>query len=86
MRIEYTKAARKELKRLPASISSRILAKIEAYAAEPSGQSNNVRALKGRPGYRLRAGDYRVIFTIEGSAVEIMVVYKVAHRKEVYDE
>lgn len=86
MRIDYTKAARKDLKKLPNSVSSRILAKIEAYAAEPYGQANNVRALKGQPSYRLRVGDYRVIFTIEGSAVEIMVVYKVAHRKEVYDE
>ncbi len=86
MRIEYTKTARKALKTLPKSAANRILARIEAYAAEPGAQANNVRALKGKPGYRLRVGDYRVLFTVEGDAVEVMLVYRVGHRKDVYDD
>jgi len=86
MRIEYTKVARKALKTLPKAAANRILAKIEAYAADPAAQANNVRALKGKPGYRLRVGAYRVLFTVEGDAVDIMLVYRVGHRKEVYDD
>lgn len=85
MRIEYTNAARKTLKKLPVSTASRILSKIEDYAADPESQANNVRALRGRIGYRLRVGDYRVLFAIEGGSVAVMTVYKVGHRKEVYD-
>ena len=41
-----------------------IRAKIEAYAADPTSQANNVKKLQGRDGYRLRVGDYRVIFEV----------------------
>ena len=49
-----------------------ILAKIGAYAADPASAANNVTALKGEPGFRLRIGDFRVIF--EESETEIVVL------------
>lgn len=59
--ISYTRSAIKALVRMPANMSARIVAKVEAYAADPASQANNVRALKGRDGIRLRVGDWRVI-------------------------
>ena len=87
MQITYTKKASKALAKIDAKIAGRIFAKIEAYAADPAARTNNVRPLKGRNGYRLRVGDYRVIFTVtEGGAVAIMTVIHVGHRKEIYDD
>jgi mRNA interferase RelE/StbE len=55
--------------------------KIDAYALDPASQANNVKALRGG-GYRLRVGDYRVIF--EETEDEITVT-KIRPRGNVYD-
>lgn len=85
MEVTLTKSARKALKRLDTQIASRILAKIEAYAEDPASQAANVRTLKGRNRLRLRVGDYRVIFSVDGDVIEVMTVYLIGHRKDVYD-
>lgn len=59
--ITYTRAAAKALRRMPANEAKRIVAKIDAYAANPSDLAHNVTALQGRDGIRLRVGDWRVI-------------------------
>jgi len=59
--IAYTKDALKALRKMPANTAERIKAKIEAYATDPVSQANNVKALQGRSGIRLRVGDWRVI-------------------------
>jgi len=50
---------------LPRDTSSRIVRKINAYAQDPASLANNVKRLTGHPGYRLRVGDWRVLFVIE---------------------
>ncbi len=42
------------------------------------------RPLRGRPGYRVRVGDYRIIYTI-ADEVLLIVVVALGHRREVYD-
>lgn len=79
--IHYTRAAIKALRRMPASTSARIVGMIEAYAADPASQANNVKALKGRDGIRLRVGDWRVI--MEDGVV--LAVLEVGPRGSVYD-
>lgn len=59
--IVWTRAALRTLRRIPANTASRIREKVEAYAADPASLANNVTALRGRPGIRLRVGDWRVI-------------------------
>ena len=59
--ITYTRAAIKVLRAMPRNMANRIVAKVEDYAADPASQANNVTALKGREGIRLRIGDWRVI-------------------------
>ncbi len=68
---------------MPANTSKLIRSKIEQLASDPSSQANNVKALKGEPGiYRLRVGDWRVIYTEEG---DILAIIKVAPRGGAYD-
>jgi len=86
MQVALSRSARKALVKLDARMANRIVAKIEAYAADPEAQANNVRPLRRRDGYRLRVGDYRVIFTIQEAAIRIMHVERIGHRKDVYDD
>ena len=79
--IVYRPAAVKVLRRMPRTTALRIMGKIEAYAADPSSQANNVKALKGREGIRLRAGDWRVIMH-DG---EVLDVLRIGPRGGVYD-
>ena len=59
--ITYTRAAIKVLKAMPLNVANRIVAKVEEYAKDPASQANNITAMKGREGIRLRVGDWRVI-------------------------
>lgn len=81
--ITYTKDAAKALRRMPANTARTIQAKIAQYAADPASLANNVKALKGEEGvYRLRVGDWRVLFTEAG---EILAILKIAPRGDVYE-
>jgi mRNA interferase RelE/StbE len=45
--------------------------------------ARNVKALQGQPSYRLRVGDWRVIYTLRDEVLTVMVV-RIAHRREAY--
>lgn len=85
MEVRFTTKALKELKKVgPAG--DHILSKIRQFAADPDSLANNVKALKGREEYRLRVGDYRVLFVIlEGGSMTIMEVTAIRHRSKAYD-
>ena len=72
--ISYTRQALKALRRMPADTAQRIIAKIEQYAQEPETQANNVTALKGREGIRLRVGDWRVIMNDDGVVLAVLEI------------
>ncbi len=81
-RITFARSARKELERLPAGLVERILEKIEALSDNP--RPAGVTKLKGQKGlWRLRVGDYRVVFFIDDAA-RLVDVSIVRHRREVY--
>ena len=80
--ISYTRQALKALRRMPADTAQRIIAKIEQYAQEPETQANNVTALKGREGIRLRVGDWRVIMNDDGV---VLAVLEISPRGSVYE-
>lgn len=79
--INYTKEARRTLSRIPLNERRRILLKIEQYAEDPRSQANNVVKLQDRPGYRLRVGDWRVIFDEFDNILE---VEKIGSRGSIY--
>jgi mRNA interferase RelE/StbE len=81
--IEYSKAARKALKTMPRNTAGLLMEKIEALAADPFAPNNNVRRLTNHPGYRLRVGDWRVVYLVHEQALLIAVV-RIAPRGEVY--
>lgn len=78
-RLAFKPRVRKDLKALPKEQARRILEKIEALTDNLTG---DVKKLTHQtPEYRLRVGDYRVLFEIEE---DILVVYRVLHRREAY--
>jgi mRNA interferase RelE/StbE len=79
VQIAFTGAATRQWLGLSADVRRRIEAKLEIFAKTSQG---DVKRLKGRPGARLRVGDWRVIFYVEG---ETLVVAAVGHRREIYD-
>lgn len=70
--VTYTRAALKALRKMPVDVAERIIGKIEQYAADPASQANNVTALKGREGIRLRVGDWRVIMNDDGVVLAVL--------------
>jgi mRNA interferase RelE/StbE len=83
MEIAYTRTAIKDLSRIPADRARLIRAKISQYAAAPASLANMVSRLQGRSGYRLRVGDYRVIFDQNG---RVLTVLHIGHRGNVYED
>jgi mRNA interferase RelE/StbE len=71
----------KELNRLPDEILRRILARLAALESNP--RPSDVKKLKGRNAWRIRVGDYRVIYEIHDRELLILVI-TVGHRREVY--
>ena len=80
--VTYKPAALKSLRKMPRNEAERIRSKVSQYAADPDAQANNVKALKGREGIRLRVGDWRVIMDDQG---EVLDVLKIGPRGGVYD-
>jgi mRNA interferase RelE/StbE len=81
-RIELRPAALRALRKLDPPIARRIQGAISLLADDP--RPPGARRLRGRPGLRVRVGDYRIIYTVE-DAVLLVVVVTLAHRRDVYD-
>ncbi|QPC43994.1 type II toxin-antitoxin system RelE/ParE family toxin [Kaustia mangrovi] len=83
MKITYSKDAVRYLNRMPANRKRQIIAKMDQYAADPAALANNVKPLKGGLGYRLRVGNYRVIFTVSEDTVRVL---EVGPRGSIYED
>jgi mRNA interferase RelE/StbE len=66
-----TKAFAKAISRLPLNWQKRIVGKIKEVAADPHAKHNNVTKLQGRDGFRLRIGDWRVIYELHDDRLEL---------------
>jgi len=73
-RVVYTKQARRALRDMPRNLAARILGKIEALASDPHASIPNVKPLSGVPGFRLRVGDWRVIYELQDDVVMVLVL------------
>ncbi len=77
--VELMPKAIKYLKSLPKPEAQKIIVKLQSLE---NGLTGDIKKLTNfSPEYRLRVGNYRVLFEIEGSKI---AVYRVKHRKEVY--
>jgi len=81
MKLTYTNAAIRTLAKCPKALRDRIVMKIQTYAANPAAFAK-VKRLQGRDDLRMRIGDWRVVFTVDG---ETMTVRDVGHRSEIYE-
>ena len=82
-RITYTTQAAKALLKMPRNTATLIREKLAEIADDPFTSIPNAKKLQGRPGYRLRVGDWRVIYEIDKKQV-VIIVMKIALRNEVY--
>ncbi|MBN1507920.1 MAG: type II toxin-antitoxin system RelE/ParE family toxin [Sedimentisphaerales bacterium] len=80
-RLEITPSAAKELSRIPRKDLRRIVARIQTLADDP--RPSGSKKLCAQEKYRIRQGDYRVLYQIEDDAPVVCVV-KIAHRRDVY--
>jgi mRNA interferase RelE/StbE len=75
------KSVQKELNRLPDEIANRILTRVAELETNP--RPPDVKKLKGRAAWRIRVGDYRVIYEIHDRVLQIIVI-TIGHRREIY--
>ncbi len=80
--IIFKKQAKKELSRIPMNIRKRIIVKIDQLASDPASLASNIKKLKGNDNFRLRVGDYRIIFNNQGIILNIL---RIAPRGSIYN-
>jgi mRNA interferase RelE/StbE len=79
--VEVQRPAEKELAALPLQARERIASALRAMEDDPF--PHGVKKLKARDGYRVRVGDYRILFTVNRAA-RLVRVGAIGHRKDVY--
>lgn len=80
-KIIFKKSVHKDLKRIPKKDVKRILESIQGLAEDPRPPQS--KKLSGQERYRLRQGDFRILYTIEDNQLIVCVV-RVGNRREVY--
>jgi mRNA interferase RelE/StbE len=80
-KITITKTAQKQLDKLSDKIAEPIIDAIQNLAQNPLPQG--CKKLKGRDAYRIRRGNYRIIYDIYDNILTIDIV-AIGHRKDVY--
>ena len=80
-RLEIKRSALKEIERLPKRELKSILEKIASLADDP--RPHGYEKLSGEEKYRIRCGDYRILYGIEDKILVVYIV-KVGHRRDVY--
>jgi len=81
-KVELTRSAEKDLRRVDRSKLPSIYSELEKLSSDP--RPAGVRKLAGADRtYRVRLGDYRIVYEIEGEMLVVLVI-RIAHRKDVY--
>lgn len=80
--ITIKKAAIKTLEKLNEPAYSRI--KTSIYSLSENPRPNGFKKLKGRDGYRIRVGEYRIIYDVFDSSLVVDVI-DLGHRKDIYE-
>ena len=80
-RVILSRSARKQMERISGEIETRVLARLSELEANP--RPSGCKKLKNRDAWRIRVGDYRVIYEIHDKVLQVVVV-TVGHRREVY--
>jgi mRNA interferase RelE/StbE len=81
-KITISRTAQKQLDKLPDKIAELLIDAITSLADEP--RPSGCKKLKGRDGYRIRKGDYRIIYDIFDHILLIDII-AAGNRKDIYD-
>ncbi|HEV2613586.1 MAG TPA: type II toxin-antitoxin system RelE/ParE family toxin [Gammaproteobacteria bacterium] len=79
--INIEKTAAKSLQKIPKSDQAKIINAIQPLAHNP--RPSGCKKLVGRDGWRIRIGNYRVIYEINDGQLRILII-EIGHRKEIY--
>lgn len=79
--IDIKRSAQKSLENIPENIQKKVISAIRGLASNP--RPSGSKKLSGREGWRIRVGDYRVIYEIHDQRL-IIVVVNVGHRSIIY--
>lgn len=80
-RVEFETRARRELLDLPKEVARRLAPVFDDLGTDP--RPAGAKKLVGGDGYRIRKGDYRILYAVD-QAKRLVRVYRVGHRREVY--
>jgi mRNA interferase RelE/StbE len=80
-RVVFARSAEKELSKLSSEMQMRIGRAIRSLEADPFPPT--AKRLKGREEFRIRVGDYRILYTVENNS-RLLTVSAIGHRREVY--
>ncbi len=79
--LEWKKGAIIQLNNLESSVSNRIFKKVETLKENPF--SKDIKRLKGENAFRLRVGDYRIIFEVDINK-KLISILRLGHRRNIY--
>jgi mRNA interferase RelE/StbE len=82
-RIRFKKSAEKEIAKLPIKAINQIRPAIDGLAANPRPPGSKKLETQKEPLWRIRIGDYRVIYLIE-EIIKIVEIRRIGHRKDIY--
>lgn len=83
-KVEFVKSAQKEFNRLSKGIQDKVTKALYLLAQDPFSELLKIKKLKGADQlYRLRLGDYRVVYEVRQNVL-VVVVIKIGHRKDIY--
>lgn len=80
-RLVFKKSVARDLRAIPNADLKKILARIDGLRSEP--RPAGCEKLSAQERYRVRQGDYRIVYEIE-DAILVVLVVKIGHRREVY--
>lgn len=75
------RSAERELRKIPRQDLRRVVTRIQGLAREP--RPPGYEKMSGEERYRVRQGDYRIVYAVDDEARTVEVV-KIGHRREVY--
>lgn len=81
-KVSLKKSVEKDLRRIDKSMIPRIIQSVQSLAEDPF-PVNSRKLVGSQKTYRLRVGDYRVVYQVDGDLMEVEI-QTIAHRKEVY--